>query len=198
MSGTFSVLVVCTGNICRSPLAEQLLRARFGAAGMSVIVRSAGTSALEGSDMTDEAAALAQQYGGTGGGHIARQLTSDLVANADLVLTATREHRHAVVALHPRAARYAYSLTQFARLVDAVDLETLDRSGSDGHSALLDEVAATRGFAPPPEHPDLDDIADPYRLSQQSYDEAGRAIDAAITTIVAGVGGAARARAGRA
>ena len=197
MSGTFSVLVVCTGNICRSPLAEQLLRARFGAAGMSVIVRSAGTSALEGSDMTDEAAALVRQYGGTGGGHIARQLTSDLVADADLVLTATREHRHAVVALHPRAARYAYSLTQFARLVDAVDLETLDRSGSDGLSALLDEVAATRGFAPPPEHPDLDDIADPYRLSQRVYDEAGRAIDAAVTTIVAGVTGAVGARAGR-
>ena len=198
MSHTFSVLVVCTGNICRSPVAEQLLRARFGAAGMSVIVRSAGTSALEGIDMTDEAAALARQYGGTGAGHIARQLTADLVADADLVLTATREHRHAVVALHPRAARYAYTLIQFARLVDAVDSSTLDRSGSDGPLVLLNEVAATRGFAPPPKHPDLDDITDPYRRSQEVYDDAGRAIDAATTTIVAGVTGAAGARAGQA
>lgn len=198
MSRTLSVLVVCTGNICRSPVAEQVLRAKFDAAGMSVIVRSAGTSALEGNDMTDEAAALARQYGGTGARHIARQLTADLVAEADLVLTATREHRHAVVALHPRAARYAYTLTQFARLVDAVDPATLDRSAGDGLSALLDEVAATRGFAPPPAHPDLDDIADPYRRPQKVYDEVGRAIDAAVGTIVAGATGSADAPAGRA
>ena len=198
MSRTLSVLVVCTGNICRSPVAEQVLRAKFDAAGMSVIVRSAGTSALEGNDMTDEAAALARQYGGTGTGHIARQLTADLVAEADLVLTATREHRHAVVALHPRAARYAYTLTQFARLVNAVDPATLDRSAGDDLSALLDEVAATRGFAPPPVHPDLDDIADPYRRPQKVYDEVGRAIDAAVGTIVAGVTGSADAPAGRA
>ena len=191
-----TVLVVCTGNICRSPLAEQLLRARFEADGAPVVVRSAGTSALDGSDMTPQAAALSVGYGG-GTSHVARQLTSDLVADADLVLTATREHRHAVVALHPRAARYAYTLTQFARLVDAVDPSDLHAPDGDTLTALLDEVAATRGFAPPPEHPSLDDIVDPYRQPQKVYDEAGRVIDAAVATIVAGIAraGAQRERA---
>jgi len=195
--GTFSVLAVCSDKICRSRLAAQLLRARFEAAGVPAVVRSAGTSAVDGSDMTPQAAALSVEYGGTGTGHVARQLTSELVADADLVLTATREHRHAVVALHPRAARYAYSLTQFARLIGAVDLDTLGALESDGLSALLSEVAANRGYVPPPARPALDDIIDPYQKRQKIYDEAGRAIDAAVTTIVDGIvsAGAQRGRA---
>ena len=51
------ILIVCTGNICRSPLAEQLLRQNLTAAGIDAVVTSAGTRAMTGSAMTPEAAA---------------------------------------------------------------------------------------------------------------------------------------------
>lgn len=181
----FTVVVVCTGNICRSPLAEQLLRVRFEAAGLPVLVHSAGTMALVGHDMTPEIAAISRALGGHGVGHSARQLTESLVAGADLVLTATRQHRKEVVSLHPRSVRCAYTITQFARLIDALGLDADGRPA--GLAALLDEVAATRGFAVPHATPEIDDIVDPYRREQEVYDEAGRTIDAAVATIVAGL-----------
>ena len=111
------ILIVCTGNICRSPLAEQLLRENLRAAGIDAVVTSAGTHAMTGSAMTPEAATLSLQYGASTTEHVARQLTKKLIADADLVLTATRDHRREVVTLLPKATRYTFTLNQFARLV---------------------------------------------------------------------------------
>lgn len=199
----FSILVVCTGNICRSPLAEQLLRARFAATGLDVTVRSAGTGAAAGTPMTPQAAELSMRYGGAPARHTATELTERLVADADLVLTATRDHRHAVAMLHPRAARYTYTIAQFARLLAAPSptepmstgrspFEPVRAETDEGHdplhrrlSALVDEVAASRGFAPPPAHPEADDIEDPYRQPQEVYDRVGATVDTAVAAIAA-------------
>ena len=115
------ILIVCTGNICRSPLAEQLLRQNLTAAGIDAVVTSAGTRAMTGSAMTPEAAALSSQYGASNTDHVARQLTEKLIADADLVLTATRDHRRDVVTMLPKATRYTFTLNQFARLVAAAE-----------------------------------------------------------------------------
>ena len=117
------ILIVCTGNICRSPLAEQLLRENLRSAGIDAVVTSAGTHAMTGSAMTPEAAALSTQYGASNTEHVARQLTEKLIADADLVLTATRDHRRDVVTLLPKATRYTFTLNQFARLVAPAEVE---------------------------------------------------------------------------
>ena len=112
----FAILTVCSGNICRSPLAEQLLRA-----GLSdwadLTVSSAGTIAMEGDKMPDEAAALSVRYGGSPSAHAARQLIEAQIRQADLVLGMSRDHRRAVVQLLPSASRYTFTLREFARLV---------------------------------------------------------------------------------
>ncbi|WP_104195976.1 low molecular weight phosphatase family protein [Cryobacterium sp. M15] len=127
------ILMVCTGNICRSPLAEQLLREDLRTAGIDAVITSAGTRAMTGSDMTPEAAALSSQYGASHTRHVARQLTEELIADADLVLTATREHRRQVVSMLPKATRYTFTLNQFARLVAPAAL--IDASASAGAGA---------------------------------------------------------------
>ena len=180
--------MVCTGNICRSPIAEQVLRARLKAFGVSAEVHSAGSRAVIGHGMTPEAEFVARRYCGLATIHEARQLTQRLVASADLVLTATREHRSTVVGLHPRAARYCYTLNQFSRLLGPfLESESQRASGLGDDVAnlrdLVAEVAATRGFLPPPVDLADDDIEDPYRQAEAVYDRVGVAVDVAVTAV---------------
>ena len=178
--GIFTILVVCSGNICRSPVAEQLLRDRLPTEG--VVVHSAGTIARPGMPMTDEAAALSRFYGGEPDHHEAARLTKALVEEADLVLTAERSHRADVVRLHPRASRVTFTLTQFARMVDSIDPADLAKIRTPDE--LVAAAAARRGYVQA-SSPEADDIADPYRRAQSVYDAAGVSIDAAVTTIAA-------------
>lgn len=178
----FSVLFVCTGNICRSALGAQLLKARLDAAGVTagghlIRVSSAGTGMQPELVMPPEVFEQSRRFGGDPSGHVPRQLNRDIVADADLILTATREHRSDVARLLPRASRVTFTVPQFARLIaetePAVDLWE-----------LVAEVAAERGLVPPPANPDDDDIEDPYRRTAETYERVGAQIDALIEVIV--------------
>ena len=189
-----TILVVCTGNICRSPVAERLLQAKLDDLGIPAVVHSAGTQSMVGHDMTPEAAQLATQYGADASQHRSQQLTEQLITDADLVLTATREHRSKVVSMYPRASRYSYTLNQFARLLPTAleslaeapvvePVETPQPDPSTQLRALIAEVSATRGFSPPPPHPDDDDIEDPYRQSTAVYARVGVILNNTVTQI---------------
>jgi protein-tyrosine phosphatase len=117
MSEPYDVLVVCEGNLCRSPLTERLLRLRLADL-PDVRVTSAGTRAVVGSAMDASAAAELVRLGGDPTGFVARQLTPGLVAAADLVLTATRAQRSHVVGLAPAALKRTFTLLELAALVD--------------------------------------------------------------------------------
>lgn len=186
----FSILTVCTGNICRSPIAEQLLRARLATVAHTVTISSAGTYAMVGGEMTPEAAALSQRYGGTPHNHKPQQLSRQQIAEADLVITATREHRSEVVRLHPLAARYTFTMKQYARLIDGFEENaTVDWGRQPGETQpatlrrLMQKFAELRGLVPPPANPATDDLDDPYRQPQKVYDRVAAEIDHATTTI---------------
>jgi protein-tyrosine-phosphatase len=95
------VLVVCVGNICRSPMAEALLRARLGHR-PRFDVSSAGISALVGHPADEQAVALMKERGIDIGPHRARQLTPQLAAGADLILVMESGHERAVYSIAPR------------------------------------------------------------------------------------------------
>ncbi|HEY8588304.1 MAG TPA: low molecular weight phosphatase family protein [Naasia sp.] len=175
---SFPVLIVCTGNLCRSPLAEQLLRAHVGE-DEYLSFSSAGTRARSGDPMPEEDAVLSTRYGGDPSGHASRPISPDLVRDAGLVLTASREHRADVVALHPRAARYTFTLRQFARLVDAAAQGLPERIAGPEFVAA---AAAQRGYSPP-HLPEDDDIPDPYRRPQGEHERAARLISEAVERI---------------
>ncbi len=187
----FSVLTVCTGNICRSPLAEQLLRAGC-AQWPEVVVTSAGTGALVGEPMTDQAQALARRYGGAAPeGHRARQLAVEQLRDADLVLALSREHRRTIVQLYPRATRHTFTLREFARLVtdttddDLAQVDALDRADLAGRLVELVELAASRrGVVVPPDSPDDDDVIDPYRRPDDVYQLSADQLVPAVNSVL--------------
>src|SRR5437899_5225853 len=113
----FTLLFVCTGNTCRSPIAERLALARLATAGATGLqVGSAGTRALPGRPMEVRAAKAIRRAGGLPDGFRTRRLDADLVRRAGLILTATREHRAAVAELEPAAVRRAFTMLEFAAL----------------------------------------------------------------------------------
>jgi protein-tyrosine phosphatase len=198
-SAPFLVLTVCTGNICRSPLAERVLATGFAAlaerAGprwrpaQGIRFRSAGTHALAGEAMTAETQQLALAAGTDPSGHVARQLGAADIASAGLVLALTRAHRRDVVSLVPQSSRITFALPEFARLLDALaDGATLPQfDPSDPATAMPAIVAAVgtqRGLVPPPDDPAIDDVIDPYGRSAEVYARAAGQITDASATIL--------------
>jgi protein-tyrosine-phosphatase len=110
------ILFVCTANICRSASAAHLLRAAVpGAPALAGIeVRSAGTAALAGSPGCSVAPALV----GHAAEHRSQSLTADLVAWADLILPAARDHRPVILALDPRSRTRTLTIRQAGRIAD--------------------------------------------------------------------------------
>ncbi|MBI4361740.1 MAG: low molecular weight protein arginine phosphatase [Euryarchaeota archaeon] len=108
------VLVVCTGNICRSPVAAALLARRASEWGLRVAVKSAGTAPQ---DRVPEATRrLARElYGLDLSGHRARGVTREMVEGSHLVLCAEEGHMEALQGLAPGACRRIFTLWGFAR-----------------------------------------------------------------------------------
>lgn len=173
-----TVLCVCTGNICRSPAAAALLRMALGD---DVAVGSAGTRALAGAAISAPMAAQLSADGLTPDGFAARQLQAPMINAATLVLALTRQHRGDVVELIPRAVRYAFTLTEFARLVEGTDPSRLPQAGVAERLSALISLAHTRRCAT--RTPQDDDVADPYRCPDSVYTECYQLIRRTVTTI---------------
>ncbi len=99
-----NILFVCSGNTCRSPLAEAISRRMFDVAGRSdITVSSAGTQAWDGSSASDGSILVGLERGLDLSGHRSRMLTAEIVEGSDLVLAMSDQHVARVKELSPGA-----------------------------------------------------------------------------------------------
>jgi len=187
----FTILTVCTGNICRSPLAAMYV-ARALSDVPQIRVVSAGTRAQDGAGMPDQGLDLARSYGLVGEAHAARYLTERDIESAELVLAMSREHRSAVVSMVPRAVKTTFALREFAALADDLRdkddrvIEAIDPDDVRGRlKTMVALVASRRGQTATPVRGEDYDVVDPYRRSDEVYLESGRQLVPAAEKVAA-------------
>ncbi len=152
-------------------MAEGILRARAADAGADVEVSSAGLM-QGGAPATADAVAVLADLGIDISGHVSRRLHRNLIADADLVITMTRDHLREAVLTNPAAFPRIFTLRELVRRLDenpgaAIASLNVGRSTSDYHGTVAE-----------------DDVKDPIGQSQKVYAATAAELDVLLTTLV--------------
>jgi protein-tyrosine-phosphatase len=168
----FTILTICTANICRSPMMEILMRDRLDPQRFEIA--SAGVRGWDAAPIDSMVVLELARLGHEATGHTSRALDVHHVEQADLVLTAAREHRASVLAMSPRALRKTFTLREFAALIDGVEADSLED--------LVADASRRRSTAPA----DVD-LRDPYMQEPAVHhhvaDEIAAAVDVVATCL---------------
>ncbi|UZX04369.1 low molecular weight phosphatase family protein [Arthrobacter sp. CDRTa11] len=187
------ILTVCTGNICRSPVAERLLQAGLDQVlPGGFVVASAGTRAMVGDPMQPPSADIVRTFGGNPQEFAARQLTGKILRGVDLVLTMTSGHRGEVLQLDASLLKRTFTIREFARMLDVLDERDPAPQGPAGDPlaantafwrGLPARAAAVRHLSLPADSSE-NDIIDPYRRGPETYRQMEDELAPAIVSIL--------------
>ncbi|HKY56644.1 MAG TPA: hypothetical protein VJL80_01225 [Aeromicrobium sp.] len=165
----FRILAVCTANICRSPMVEILMRQRLDPEVFEVA--SAGVQGWPEAPVDSMVVLELERFGARADEFASRALQGQMVEDADLVLTATREHRSEVLSRHPSALRRTFTLREFADLVE-------DMIGMSSPAEMVAEAYRRRSEA----GDDLD-LPDPFRRPPDVHRQVADQIATAVRII---------------
>ncbi|MDU2239969.1 MAG: low molecular weight protein arginine phosphatase [Paenibacillus sp.] len=184
------ILFVCTGNTCRSPMAEGMLRKLARDRGLDVQVRSAGVAAMKGNSISRHAEAVLRDRGITDAFE-STLLYAELTDWADLILTLTQGHKRQVIHSFPGTADKIFTLKEYVEDNAAIlaNLEEYRRLAADRElaRALGSEwpVGQQRRLEELQRRLPAYDISDPFGGSRADYDRAAAEIGAALEKLIA-------------
>lgn len=183
------ILFVCTGNTCRSPMAEGMLRKLAEERGLELEVRSAGVAASQGAVMSMHAEAVLRDQG-IEDTITSTPLSAELVNWADLILTLTSGHRSYVIHYFPESADKIYTLKEYAES-DSDVLEAQDELQRIAAELELERAlgkkpdeAMQRRLAELMRRMPTYDISDPFGGSRVEYDATAAEIKAALERLL--------------
>jgi protein-tyrosine phosphatase len=185
-----SILVVCTGNICRSPIAEGLLRGellrRFGDGAPRV--SSAGTAGWDGSSATAEGVEAAAELGIDISAHRARKVRGELLREADLIICMAGEHRDRLSVQLPEVAGRTFTLKELVRLLEPQPPASADASPW----TMAPRIARAHAMrqVDPTTHLD-EDVADPLGQPLEAYRAIAWELEEWIARLTVGLYGPA-------
>lgn len=134
------ILIVCVGNVCRSPIAEVVLRDKL--VNRSTVVESAGLAALAGDPIDPLAESVLVEHGLTGKSHVARQVNRLLIDAADLVLAMEKQHVEIINAFAPSALGKTFLLGRWLGNVEIPDPFRQPRAVFEEVYQLIDRTAS--------------------------------------------------------
>lgn len=183
------ILFVCTGNTCRSPLAEGLFRQLAEREGLRAEARSAGVSAWSGSPISKHSADILLAKG-ISGSFTSSPVDDEAVAWADLILTMTMGHKEVLVRRYPDAVDFIYTLKEFAEddpaVAEAIALRQRLQSELQIKRALGEPIAEEderrlrQALATVPDF----DIADPFGGNRAAYEKSAAEIETYLLKLI--------------
>jgi protein-tyrosine phosphatase len=173
------ILVLCAGNICRSPMAQAMLARELAVRGQQALVISAGISAGGSQPVPGEVAQVLAGYGLDVSAHRSSPMTAAGLARADLILALAREHlRHAVVAA-PQTWPRAFTLRELARR----GAQAGPREAGETLGDWLARAHAGRSRLALLGDGEPDDVADPVGGRLGDYQHAAAQISATVAQV---------------
>lgn len=150
-----NILFVCTGNTCRSSMAEGLFKDMVKNVNENIIVSSAGISVFEGESANEKAIKVLKLRNIDISSHKARQLDIDIINSSDLILTMTKSHKDIIIYSAPEAKHKVYTLKEYARIINDEEI--------NGNNL---------------------DIADPYGMDYNVYELSMKEIEIELKKII--------------
>ena len=175
-----NLLVVCTANQCRSPLAAAMLHRRVSERGLNHRIKSAGL--LRGGERSPEQIIeVARLHGFDLSEHRSEQVTTRLLDGADLVLGMTRHHVRDVAVMEPSVWPHAFTMTEFVRRSERAGQKPAAVDVAEWCQAIHEGRTTSDLLAAPP----TDDIQDPMGGTSDDFIRLGAILEETVEEIVA-------------